>query len=592
MRAMTHAHCSRSCYRCDDSEPVFLVCCYASSGEIDATAVAVRARFAPINHIDIGLTHIFLCNNVGALRRGRRWGRKRKGKMHDMHSFKTQVEFQSGLVTGELKPGNGLEADADVTYRREILLVTSLGAFMTPLDASIVSVALPSIANRFRMGYAEVIWVPVAYLLCLATLLLTFGRLSDVRGRKPFFTAGFALFTASSALCGLSQSAAMLVFFRGAQGVGAAMIGATSAAIVTEVFPARMRGRALGFNALAVYTGLSFGPTLSGVLVQSLGWSSIFYVNVPIGIVVTWIAAKRLKESSVIRRRGRHFDLLGAVSFTVGLSLVLLGLTLVGTIPFSSPLILGTLIGGGCVLAVFLAIESRRKQTALLDLGMFRGNRLFAAANVSALLNYTAYFAVPYFLSFYLQRVLSYSPLLTGLILFSMPLPMALLSPVSGWLSDRYGSRLFASLGMGLMCVSLFLLSQISASTSLVNILVALIGLGVGMGLFSAPNTSSVMGSVDGQHLGAASGTLSTMRFVGQALSLAILGALAATVIPPDVLATIFGGMGAGQVSSEVFLKGESLAFIAGAAFSFVGVLASLVRGKEKNEVENRVRLG
>jgi EmrB/QacA subfamily drug resistance transporter len=344
--------------------------------------------------------------------------------MHDMHSFSTQVEFQSDQVTGELKAGKGLEADADARYRREILLVTSLGAFMTPLDASIVSVALPSIANTFRMSYAEVIWVPVAYLLCLATLLLTFGRLSDVRGRKPFFTGGFALFTASSALCGLSQSAAVLVFFRGAQGVGAAMIGATSAAIVTEVFPARMRGRALGFNALAVYMGLSFGPTLSGVLVQSLGWNSIFYVNVPIGIVVTWIAAKRLKES-VTKRPARHFDLLGAVSFTVGLTLVLLGLTFVGTIPFNSPLILGTLIGGTSVLAVFLVIESRRKQSALLDLGMFRGNRLFAAANVSALLNYTAYFAVPYFLSFYLQRVLSYSPLLTGLVLLSMPVPMA-----------------------------------------------------------------------------------------------------------------------------------------------------------------------
>lgn len=478
-----------------------------------------------------------------------------------------------------------MEDNNDASYRRQVLFVTTLGAFMTPLDASIVSVALPSIASTFSMGYAEVIWVPVAYLLALATLLLSFGRLSDVRGRKRFFTFGFVVFTAASALCGVSQSGGEILVFRAVQGVGAAMIGATSAAIVAEVFPAGMRGRALGVNALAVYTGLSVGPTFGGVLVQALGWRSIFYINVPIGIAVVAIAAMRLKESGNRNPDGKRFDVSGAVSFTCGLALVLLGLTLIGTVPWPSPLLSGTLLGGVSLLFVFIFVESRRKENALLELDMFRKNRLFGAANVSALLNYTAYFAVPYFLSFYLQRLLNYSPAVAGLILVTMPVPMALLSPVSGWLSDRFGSRFFASFGMSLMCLSLVLLSLLGLNTPLIYVIIALLMLGVGMGLFSAPNTSAVMGSVDARQLGVASGTLSTMRFVGQSLSLAFMGAFAATVIPPDLLQAIFGGIISEKtVSAEAFLRGENIAFTAGAVLAACGVITSMVRGAQKRQ--------
>ena len=187
------------------------------------------------------------------------------------------------------------------------------------------------------MDYSGVIWIPVAYLLCLATLLLAFGKLSDTKGRKLFFSLGFALFTAASALCGISQNGLELIVFRGLQGVGAAMVGATSAAIVTDVFPPEKRGKALGINVLAVYTGLAVGPTLGGVLVQALGWRSIFYVNVPIGIAVSVVAATRLKESAEHRTLNRHFDRLGAVSFTGGLALVLLGLTLTAGRSWTDP---------------------------------------------------------------------------------------------------------------------------------------------------------------------------------------------------------------------------------------------------------------
>jgi EmrB/QacA subfamily drug resistance transporter len=473
--------------------------------------------------------------------------------------------------------------EADAAYRRAVLFVTTLGAFMAPLDGSIVSVALPKIASTFRMEYAGVIWIPIAYLLPLATLLLTFGRLSDIRGRKRFFISGFTLFTVASALCGLSQSGAELIVMRGVQGVGAAMIGATSAAIVTQVFPKEKLGRALGVNVLAVYIGLSVGPTLGGILVQTLGWRSIFYINVPIGIAVVYIAIKRLRESSPSRTRGGSFDFLGAVLFVSGLSLVILSLTLVGRATWTDPLILGPLVGGLSLLVVFLTVELRRGEGALLDLDMFRGSRLFAAANISAMLNYTAFFAVPYFLSFHLQTLKGFSPGAAGLVLISMPIPMAMLSPLSGWLSDRFGSRTFATMGMGLMCAGLLLLSQLNLTTPLAYLVVALFVMGVGMGLFSAPNTSSVMGSVKAQHLGVASGTISTMRSVGQSLSLAIMGAAAATVIPPSMLSGVFLGItGGGTVPAAEFLRGESSAFLTGAAIALFGALTSMVRGGKR----------
>ena len=455
---------------------------------------------------------------------------------------------------------------------------------MTPLDASIVSVALPSISSTFQMGYAGVIWIPVAYLLSLATLLLTFGKLSDIKGRKLFFTAGFAIFTIASALCGISQNGEMLIIFRGLQGISAAMIGATSTAIVTDVFPPEKRGKALGINVLAVYTGLAVGPTLGGILVQTLGWRSIFYINVPIGIAVSLIAMTKIKESAKHKTNG-HFDILGATTFTTGLALVLLGLTLTGNRSWIDPLTLGPLLGGLCLISLFLAVELRRGEQALLDLDLFRKSRLFAAANFSALLNYTAYFAVPYFLSFYLQTIRNMSPLITGLILIAMPIPMAILSPISGWLSDKIGSRLLASTGMALMCIALIFLSQIALSTPLTYLTATLLLLGIGMGLFSAPNTSSVMGSVDKRHLGIASGTISTMRFVGQSLSLAIMGAVAAAIIPPEVFSAIFGGFSnTGPVPAGAFLNGASLAFLAGAVIAFAGIITSTVRGNKEKE--------
>jgi EmrB/QacA subfamily drug resistance transporter len=476
-----------------------------------------------------------------------------------------------------------METGQTGSYKWVVLLITSIGAFMTPFDSTIVSVSLPSIAEGLKMDYQSVIWVPTVYLVVLTVLLLSMGRLSDSRGRKPIFISGFAIFVAASLLCGNASDGAELIAFRAVQGAGAACMGATSTAIVTDAFPSAERGKALGINTMSVYVGLSLGPSLGGFLTFAYGWRSIFYVNVPIGLLVIALALTQLKEPPV-RDPRKGFDLLGAGVFSAGLVAILVGLTLGDSLGWGAPLIVGLLTGGGVLLASFGAIERRRRTGAMLDLSLLANNRLFAAANLSALLNYTSYFGVSFFVSFYLQRVLGYDPLRTGLVLLTMPMVMALLSPVSGWLSDRFGSRGFSSLGMALIAVGLVMLSTLGTSSGAAQVVAGLLVMGAGMGLFSSPNTSAVMGSVERNKLGVASGTLATMRFSGQSLSLALMGAVVATAASTGLLSSLFTGVGISQlnVAAASFVDGMTRAFLVSAVISAVGVFTSLQRGSKK----------
>lgn len=469
------------------------------------------------------------------------------------------------------------------SYKWVVLLITSIGAFMTPFDGTIVSVSLPSIAEGLKMDYQSVIWVPTVYLVVLTVLLLSIGRLSDSRGRKPIFVAGFAVFVTASFLCARASSGTELIAFRAVQGAGAACMGATSTAIVTNAFPSTERGKALGINTMSVYVGLSMGPSLGGFLTFAYGWRSIFYVNVPIGLLVIVLALAKLKEPSVVGSR-KGFDLLGAGAFSAGLVALLAGLTLGDSMGWETPFIVGLLVAGGVLLASFVVIERRKGERAMLDLSLFAGNRLFAAANFSALLNYTSYFGVSFFISFYLQRVLGYDPLRTGLVLLVMPVVMVLLSPASGWLSDRFGSRGFSSLGMALIASGLLMLSVLGTTSAPVQVIAGLLVMGVGMGLFSSPNTSAVMGSVERDKLGVASGTLATMRFSGQSVSLALMGAVVATAASTGLLSTLFTGVGISQLSvvAGSFVEGMRRAFTVSAVIAVIGALTSLQRGNRK----------
>lgn len=480
--------------------------------------------------------------------------------------------------------------------RREkwiVLLITCVGAMMGPLDSTIVSVSLPTISQVLEMDYAASVWIPTSYLVALAVLLLTMGRLSDLYGRKPIFIVGFGIFVLGSFLCSIATSGSQMIAFRALQGCGAAFITATSAAIITAAFPPQERGKALGINAMSVYIGLSLGPPLGGFLTGALGWQSIFWVNIPIGAVVIALALWKLRETKN-DAPVRPFDIPGAMTFGAGLAALLVALTLGedwgwGSLPIVSLLAVAVL-----GFSTFLIIERRKGSDAMLDLNLFTDNRLFAMANVSTLLNYTAYFGISFLISFYLQRVLEYDLYLSGLVLLSMPLIMSVLSPLMGWASDRVGSRVLASAGMVVIGVGLLLLSTLNVDSSTGSLVVYLSICGIGMGMFSSPNTSAIMGSVSKRQLGVASGTVSTMRSVGQSLSLAIMVAVVASVASPAVVSELFSsnvGSIPPQVAEE-FVRGMVLAFQVAAVIAFLGALTSLARGRRTAAPELKDKVG
>jgi EmrB/QacA subfamily drug resistance transporter len=465
-----------------------------------------------------------------------------------------------------------------------VLLITTVGAFMAPFDGSIVNIAIPAIASSMRIGLETVVWISLAYLLVLTVLLINAGRLADIRGRKRIYILGFIIFTAGSMLCGASATGLELVIFRALQGLGAAFIAANSPAIVTESFQSWERGKALGINAMAVYVGLTAGPVIGGVLVQNLGWRSIFYVNVPIGILVVTLALMKLKEKRSLRV-GERFDLTGAVTLSVALASFLVALTLGGSSGWTSLPILSLLLLTGSAFLLFIYAESRLARHPTLDLSLFTRNRLFAAANTAALLNYTAISGITFTISIYLQDVQGLDPQSAGLYLVAMSLAMALLSPISGWLADKFGSRSLSTGGMLIVTVGLLLLAQLTTSSSVNDIVSRLTLLGIGFGLFSSPNTRAVMSSVERNKLGVASGSLGTMRAAGQSIGLAMAGAAIATALPAQIILALFSGL---TVQSDMarggFVIGMGQLFLIASAICAVGTIASLVRGREFNQ--------
>ena len=469
-----------------------------------------------------------------------------------------------------------------VSYRWAVLLIACMGSLMAPLDSTIVSVSLPVISDDLGMSYASVVWVPTAYLVTIAALLLTIGRLSDLKGRKAIYIWGFGIFTLGSVLCSLATNGSWLIAARIVQGIGGACIMATGPAIITHVFPPQERGKALGINAMFVYVGLSLGPVLGGVLTGLYDWQAIFWVNVPIGLVVMSLAYIVIKEDD--HTSTGSFDLAGAGVFALGLVSLLLALTFGEDQGWWAPGIIALFALSVAMGLLFIKLERDRGQQAMLNLQLFTRNRLFAAGNVSALLNYTAFFGVSFVISFYLQRLLELSVLQTGLVLLSMPVTMAIVAPISGWSSDRIGSRLLSTLGMVIVAAGLVLLSTLNEGSSLGLVVLGLVVLGIGMGMFASPNTSAIMGCVRKDQLGVASGTISTMRTVGQSLSLVIMGAVIAAVAGPEVANLIFGGGSIVDIAliQDEFLQGMSAAFLVGATIALIGAITSSVRGPSR----------
>jgi MFS family permease len=335
-------------------------------------------------------------------------------------------------------------------------------------------------------------------------------------------------------------------------------------AILVDAFPERERGKALGVNMMVVYAGLTAGPLLGGILIQSLGWRSVFALNVPLGALIIILSLKWLKPSSV--GVSQSFDLFGAISFSACLVPFLVSLTLGGTLGWTSIQVIVLMAVAAVFLGLFLWIEALSSQYPMLDLSLFMNNRLFTAANFTALAYYVSSTTTSFMISYYLQTILGLPPSQVGSILLVMPLMMALISPLSGWLSDRFGSFLMSALGMAIMTLALISFSSLETNAPTQDVLARLFVAGVGTGIFSSPNSSAVMGSVPREKLGVASGTLGTMRFIGQAISMTLAGAM----------------LGSSMKLTEMFVEAMHAVFILSAVVAGTGFLISIMRGNRR----------
>jgi EmrB/QacA subfamily drug resistance transporter len=448
--------------------------------------------------------------------------------------------------------------------KKAALWTSAMGAFLTPFMGSSINIALPEIGRTFAMGAIALGWVATSFLVTSAMCLVPFGRLADIHGRKRIFTYGIVVYTLSSLLAALSTSATFLIAARAVQGVGGAMIFGTGMAILTSVFPIHERGRALGINVAAVYLGLSLGPFFGGLLTQYLGWRSVFLINVPLGLVTLFAIAWKLKGEWA-EARGERFDWIGSVIYSLSLVTLMYGLSRLPAGVGGWLLIAGLIGLGG------FAIWEAKTRSPILDVNLFRHNQVFALSNLAALINYSATFAVGFLLSLFLQSIKGLSPQSTGLIMVAQPAVQAAFSPLAGQLSDRVEPRVVASMGMAFTVIGLSLLTFLSATTALVLIVADLMLLGFGFALFSSPNTNAIMSSVDRRFYGIASGTLGTMRLIGQMFSMGI------TML---VFALYLGQAPITAESSPLFLRSERTIFTIFALLCFGGIFASLGRGR------------
>ena len=452
----------------------------------------------------------------------------------------------------------------DAATKRAALLVATLTSFLTPFMGSSVNIALPSIGREFAMDAVLLGWVATAYLLSAAMFLVPFGRIADIHGRKRIFTYGILTFALSSLLSALSPSAIFLVSCRVLQGMGSAMIFGTGIAILTSVFPAKERGKVLGINVAAVYSGLSLGPFIGGFLTQQLGWRSIFFLNVPLSLIIIAFTLWKLKGEWA-GAKGEKFDFAGSVIYALSLPAMMYGFTLL-------PAMSGAWLIGLGVLGLLAFIKWEIKaESPVLNINLFRNNKVFAFSNLASLINYGATFGVTFLLSLYLQYTKGLSPQQAGTILVCQPVVMALFSPLAGRLSDKIEPRVVASIGMGFTMIALFLFTSLNENTGLGYVITSLIVIGFGLALFSSPNTNAIMGSVEKRSYGVAAATVGTMRLTGQMLSMGIAMLVFAVYI------------GRAEITPEnypAFLRSAKTAFIIFTVLCFGGIFASLSRGK------------
>jgi EmrB/QacA subfamily drug resistance transporter len=448
------------------------------------------------------------------------------------------------------------------TSKKTILFVATFAAFLTPFLGSAVNLALPSIGKDLHADAISLGWVISSFILSSAIFLLPFGRLADIIGRKKIFSLGILLFTISTFLIIFSHSVTYLIIFRILQGISSSMIFGTSLAIITSVFQPGERGRAMGINITAVYLGLSCGPVIGGLLTQYFGWRSIFMFLVPFGIISLILINRKIK-SEWAESSGEKFDWQGSLIYGVALASFMFGFS---RLPSTTGWLCVAL---GLIMAVTFLFVENTKVNPVFDVRLILQNRVFAFSGMAALINYSATSAIGFFISLYLQYLKGLDARSAGLIMISQPIAMTLLSPVAGRLSDKINPGVIASTGMGMTAIGLVLLCFITQITPTYVIVLLLVLMGTGFGLFSSPNSNAIMSSVEKRHLGVASGVVGTMRMVGQMMSMGIAMMLISLYI---------GKQSINPVTYPGLIAAMRTGFIIFSVLSVFGIFASLAR--------------
>ncbi len=450
------------------------------------------------------------------------------------------------------------------TQNNTILLVTVFGNFITPFMLSAVNIALPTIGSHFQVDSVSLNWVATAYLLAVSVILLPFGKVADIYGRKKMYFIGMLLSGLTTFLCSIAPTFAVFIAARVAQGLSIGMTLGIGPAILTSAFPPEKRGKVLGIATAAVYIGASAGPLLGGVLVENFGWRGVFWTVVPLFALVSVMTITLIKSEWASETKV-SFDFIGAALYAVGIVLLIYG---VSEIPAAAAT--GFAIGGLAILVVFILFEMK-VDSALLDIKLFRGNRVFVFSNIATLINYCAISCMTYLLSLKLQYFQGLSPFDAGLVLFIQPLLQAIFSPVAGRVSDRIHPKKVASFGMAVSCVGIVLLIVESIYVGMWLIILALVMLGLGFALFASPNTNAIMSVVDRSQFGVASSMIATMRTIGQVFSMGIV---------MSVFALMIGKVQMSQVVYEKFSGSLQAIYIIMVIISVAGIFASLVKNK------------
>ena len=412
-------------------------------------------------------------------------------------------------------------ANSKKNYHWYVVATVCIGAFMAALDASIINVALPTLEKNFQVSMNQIEWVSLAYLLTLASLILIFGRLADLFGRRWFYAGGFIVFIISSLFCGLASSLNGLLIARVFQGIGAAMLQANSVSIITAATPAEDRGKAIGIQASAQGIGLSLGPVIGGTLLQLFNWKWLFFINLPIGLVGIVCGIILLPKDLRVQHK-ESFDFLGALFLIPFLISVIYVLNMGLKVGWASPIMIFTYLVAVISFTVFFTIE-RKVKDPILDLSLFK-NRSFSLGNLTGMLAFAIMYSVLLLTPYFLEHVKGLTPFQSGLLITIIPVGMTLSTPIAGPLSDRLGVRPPMLIGLAITTLGCALLMFVKLDSSYVLLGLGIFFVGVGLGTFTPPNNSNVMGHTPAHRLGIAGGILNMSRTLGMGLGVTFGG--------------------------------------------------------------------